>query len=138
LAVWIRRFPQTKASTKAKNVADAGVTLAIVAATGGIGIAAIARAPFVLDFMRTVDIPDSWPRKLGIVKVAGALGLLAGMRMKPLGVAGIERKRSRALRTGKYDEVNITPLHHAPNGVEISQCSRKRQGRNDDTLLDPT
>jgi len=44
-------------------------------------------APFVVKFMREVGVPDSWPRALGAVKVAGAVGLLVGLRAKPLGIA---------------------------------------------------
>ena len=66
---------------------DVALTIATAAATGGIGAAAAARAPFVLKFMRDVGVPDSWPQALGAVKVAGAVGLLAGLRVKPLGIA---------------------------------------------------
>ena len=41
----------------------------------------------MLKFMHEVGVPDSWPQALGAVKVAGAVGLLAGLRAKPLGIA---------------------------------------------------
>jgi hypothetical protein len=66
---------------------DIALTVVTAATTGGIGAAAAARAPFVLKFMREVGVPDSWPQALGAVKVAGAVGLLAGLRAKPLGIA---------------------------------------------------
>jgi DoxX-like family len=66
---------------------DIALTIVTAAATGGIGAAAAARAPFVVKFMREVGVPDSWPRALGAVKVAGAVGLLVGLRAKPLGIA---------------------------------------------------
>jgi hypothetical protein len=66
---------------------DVALTIATAAATGGIGAAAAARAPFVLKFMHEVGVPDSWPQALGAVKVAGAVGLLAGLRAKPVGIA---------------------------------------------------
>jgi DoxX-like family len=65
---------------------DVALTMVTAAATGGIGVAA-ARAPFVLKFMHQVGVPDSWPQALGAVKVAGAVGLLAGLRAKPVGIA---------------------------------------------------
>jgi hypothetical protein len=43
---------------------DIALTLVTAAATGGIGAAATARAPFVLKFMREVGVPDSWPQAL--------------------------------------------------------------------------
>ncbi|HUK67345.1 MAG TPA: DoxX family protein [Streptosporangiaceae bacterium] len=66
---------------------DIAVTVVTAAATGGIGAATATRAQFVLKFMREVGVPDSWPPALGAVKVAGAVGLLAGLRAKPLGIA---------------------------------------------------
>ena len=66
---------------------DVALTIVTAAATGGIGAAAAARAPFVLKFMHEVAVPDSWPQALGAVKVAGSVGLLAGLRAKPLGIA---------------------------------------------------
>jgi hypothetical protein len=69
------------------TIAYVVVTVATAVATGGIGVAAAARAPFVLKFMRDVSVPESWVSKLGIVKLAGALGLLAGLAVRPIGIA---------------------------------------------------
>jgi hypothetical protein len=63
------------------------VTLATAAATGAIGGAAAARANFVLKFMGEVGVPESWAPKLGILKLAGALGLLTGLAARPIGIA---------------------------------------------------
>jgi hypothetical protein len=69
------------------SVAYVAVTVATVVATGGIGVAAATRAPFVLKFMSEVGIPESWVSKLAILKLAGALGLLAGLAVRPIGIA---------------------------------------------------
>ncbi len=69
------------------SIAYVAVTVATVVATGGIGIAAATRARFVLVFMDEVGVPESWVSRLGVLKVAGALGLLAGLAVQPLGIA---------------------------------------------------
>jgi hypothetical protein len=47
------------------SIAYLAVTTATIAATGGIGVAAAAGAPFVLKFMSEVGVPESWLPKLG-------------------------------------------------------------------------
>ncbi|MFD9359528.1 DoxX family protein [Streptomyces sp. NPDC060031] len=37
--------------------------------------------------MRKVDVPDSWLPRLGALKAAGAVGLVAGLWLAPLGTA---------------------------------------------------
>jgi hypothetical protein len=69
------------------SIAYVAVTSATVVAVGGIGVAAAARASFVLEFMGQVGVPESWVPKLAALKLAGALGLLAGFWLQPLGIA---------------------------------------------------
>ncbi|WP_448319356.1 DoxX family protein [Streptomyces sp. CO7] len=47
----------------------------------------IVRDPKVTQQLKAVGVPDSWFVPLGLVKIAGALGLLAGIVYRPLGVA---------------------------------------------------
>jgi hypothetical protein len=69
------------------STAYIAVTVATAAATGAIGAAAAARAQFVLKFMGEVGVPESWASKLGILKLAGALGLLTGLAVRPIGIS---------------------------------------------------
>jgi hypothetical protein len=69
------------------SIAYLAVTAVTVLATGGIGAAAAARAPFVVAFMHEVGVPESWLPKLAALKLAGALGLLAGLAVQPIGIA---------------------------------------------------
>jgi hypothetical protein len=69
------------------SIAYLAVTAVTALATGGIGLAAAARAPFVVTFMREVRVPDSWLPKLATLKLAGAVGLLAGLVLQPIGIA---------------------------------------------------
>jgi hypothetical protein len=69
------------------SIADLAVTAVTVLATGGIGVAAAARAPFVVTFMREVGVSESWLPRLATLKLAGALGLLAGLAVQPIGIA---------------------------------------------------
>jgi hypothetical protein len=41
----------------------------------------------VLDNMAKVHVPESWLTPLGLVKIAGALGLLVGLRIPWVGIA---------------------------------------------------
>ncbi|MGW0465096.1 DoxX family protein [Streptomyces sp. NPDC003027] len=45
------------------------------------------RNPQVVESMTKVGVPDSWLPWLGTAKAAGAIGLLAGLVVAPLGVA---------------------------------------------------
>lgn len=46
-----------------------------------------ARAEFVLQTMNRVGVKRSWLNPLGFLKLAGAVGLVAGIAVAPLGVA---------------------------------------------------
>ncbi|PJN29724.1 DoxX family protein [Kitasatospora sp. CB02891] len=64
----------------------------VVAALLVLGLSASAfltftRNPQVTASMTKVGVPDSWLPWLGTAKAAGALGLLAGLLVPPLGVA---------------------------------------------------
>ncbi|MGW6708169.1 DoxX family protein [Streptomyces sp. NPDC054956] len=45
------------------------------------------RNPTVTSNMRTVGVPDSWLPRLAGLKAAGAIGLVAGLWLTPLGIA---------------------------------------------------
>ncbi|WP_151774770.1 DoxX family protein [Streptomyces abyssomicinicus] len=47
----------------------------------------ITRDPKVTEQLKAVGVPDGWFVPLGLVKIAGALGLLVGIAYRPLGVA---------------------------------------------------
>jgi len=47
----------------------------------------IVRDPKVTESLNALGVPDSWFMPLGLVKIAGALGLLAGIAYRPLGIA---------------------------------------------------
>jgi hypothetical protein len=55
------------------------VTLVTIAANAGIGVADLARARFVLENSAAVDVPPRWVPALGLLKLAGAAGLAAGL-----------------------------------------------------------
>jgi hypothetical protein len=55
------------------------VTLVTIAANAGIGVADLARARFVLANSAAVDVPPAWVPALGLLKLAGAAGLAAGL-----------------------------------------------------------
>ncbi len=69
------------------SIAYVAVTAVTAVAVGVIGMAAAARASFVLEFMSEVGVPESWMPKLAALKLAGALGLLAGLWLQPIGIA---------------------------------------------------
>lgn len=60
------------------------VTLAAVAANAFIATADLLRARFVLDNSAAVGLPESWLTPLGLLKAAGAAGLLLGLLGVPL------------------------------------------------------
>jgi DoxX-like family len=114
---------------------DLALTIATAAATGGIGAAAAARAPFVLKFMREVGVPDSWPQALGAVKLAGAVGLLAGLRAKPAGIAagsGLVLYFSAAVithvRAGAFHSIGFPAVYLGLSSVSLALATR-RTGR---------
>ncbi|MFD9305120.1 DoxX family protein [Streptomyces sp. NPDC060048] len=45
------------------------------------------RNPAVTASMRNVGVPDSWLPRLAALKAAGAIGLIAGLWLMPLGIA---------------------------------------------------
>ncbi|MEU1347668.1 DoxX family protein [Streptomyces sp. NPDC005786] len=47
----------------------------------------ITRDPKITDNLKALGVPDSWFVPLGLIKIAGALGLLVGIAYRPLGVA---------------------------------------------------
>lgn len=55
---------------------DLVVTGLTIAANLGMGVADLARAPFVVANAREVHVPTSWVPLLGALKIAGAIGLL--------------------------------------------------------------
>jgi hypothetical protein len=63
------------------------VTLAAAAANTYAATVDLARAGWVLDNMSRLGVPHSWLYPLGVVKGAGAAGLLVGMAVPPIGVA---------------------------------------------------
>jgi hypothetical protein len=60
------------------------VTLLAVVANVGIAVADLLRARFVLANSASVGVPESWLVPLGLVKAAGAAGLLLGLLGVPL------------------------------------------------------
>jgi DoxX-like protein len=64
------------------------VTVVAVVANASVAIADLVRAGFVLANMDEVGVPRSWLAPLGILKVAGAAGLLLGLLgLRSLGTA---------------------------------------------------
>ncbi|BCJ50540.1 hypothetical protein Asp14428_20150 [Actinoplanes sp. NBRC 14428] len=47
----------------------------------------ITRDPKIIETLKALGVRDSWFLPLGLVKIAGALGLLAGIAYRPLGIA---------------------------------------------------
>jgi hypothetical protein len=60
------------------------VTVLAVVANLAIAIADLVHAPFVLANSASVGVPESWLVPLGLVKAAGAAGLLLGLLGVPL------------------------------------------------------
>ncbi|WP_199433316.1 DoxX family protein [Qaidamihabitans albus] len=65
------------------------IVVAVLAASANAGIAALdfRRSGWVLANMDRVGVPRSWLFSLGALKAAGALGLLVGIGVPPIGVA---------------------------------------------------
>ena len=64
------------------------VTWLTIGAVGSIAIADLLKAQNVIDNATAVRVPLTWLPMLGILKLAGALGLAAGLAgIEPLGVA---------------------------------------------------
>jgi hypothetical protein len=60
------------------------VTLVTIAATASMAIANLMHARFVLANAASVGVPESWITNLGLLKAAGAAGLLLGLLGVPL------------------------------------------------------
>lgn len=65
-------------------IAYVGVTILAIVANAFIAVADFARAPFVLNNSASVGVPVSWLTPLGLLKAAGAVGLLLGLFGVPL------------------------------------------------------
>ncbi|MFE3444465.1 DoxX family protein [Nocardia sp. NPDC059180] len=65
------------------------VAILIVTALANVvaGVSDIARNRWTLENMSKYGVPQSWIVPLGLVKLAGALGLLAGLAIPALGIA---------------------------------------------------
>jgi hypothetical protein len=64
------------------------ITLTTAVFTAGIAVADLVPAGFVLANSAEVGVPRSWLRPLAAVKLAGAAGLVVGLRTAPaLGIA---------------------------------------------------
>jgi hypothetical protein len=64
------------------------VTVVAIVANAGVSLADLGRARFVLANMDEVGVPRSWLTPLGLLKGAGAAGLLVGLLgPRPLGIA---------------------------------------------------
>jgi hypothetical protein len=69
-------------------VAYVVVTIAAAAANGGVAVADLLRAQFVLANSARVGVPRSWLPLLGALKAAGAIGLVIGLLgVRALGIA---------------------------------------------------
>jgi hypothetical protein len=67
---------------------DVIVAIVTILANAAIGVADLVRADFVLTNSAKVDVPRSWLPILGVLKLAGAAGLLLGLLWVPvLGIA---------------------------------------------------
>ena len=70
------------------TIADLTVTLIAIAANGFSGIAALVHFRPILAGMAKADVPESWLTfPIGTLKTLGALGLAAGLLVRPLGVS---------------------------------------------------
>lgn len=70
------------------GIAYAVVTAITAAVTAGIALAGYARAKLVTATMAEVAVPRSWLPKLASLKLAGAIGLIAGLLgLRAIGIA---------------------------------------------------
>lgn len=70
------------------SIAYVVVTTAAIAANAGAAVADFARARFVLANSARVGVPESWLPALGMLKAAGAAGLLVGLAgVRLIGIA---------------------------------------------------
>ncbi len=66
------------------SIAYVVVTIIAIAATASVATADFLRAEFVLTNSASVQVPESWLTTLGLLKAAGAAGLLLGLLGVPL------------------------------------------------------
>jgi hypothetical protein len=70
------------------STAYLAVTLIAIAANGFSGVAALVHFKPILPGMAKAGVPVSWLTfPIGTLKTAGALGLAAGLALRPLGIA---------------------------------------------------
>jgi len=69
------------------STAHVVVNVLLAAALISSAITNFVRYQRVLDIMAKVHVPESWLTPLGLVKIAGALGLLVGLRVPWVGIA---------------------------------------------------
>lgn len=64
------------------------IAIVTILANAGVAVADLAHARFVLGNMAEVGVPRSWLVPLGLLKGAGAAGILIGLLgVRPLGIA---------------------------------------------------
>jgi len=63
------------------------VTLVAAAANGYAATVDFTRPDWVVTNMTRLGVPQTWLSTLGVLKAAGALGLLVGIAVAPIGVA---------------------------------------------------
>ncbi|CCF65354.1 DoxX family protein [Nocardia cyriacigeorgica] len=69
------------------NIATAATLIVTALATLAAAVSDLARNRWTLDNMTKYGVPHSWIVPLGLVKLAGALGLLGGLAFPALGIA---------------------------------------------------
>jgi hypothetical protein len=69
------------------SVAHVVVTLIAAAMAGYSGVVVLTRAQWIVQALTDYRVPRVWWNRLGTAKVAGAVGLLAGLFVPPVGVA---------------------------------------------------
>src|SRR4051812_17620846 len=68
------------------RVAYIAVTLLAAAATGYAALNDFKRPSWLMENMKRLEVPQRWLSTLGVLKGAGALGLLVGLEVPALGV----------------------------------------------------
>ncbi len=68
------------------NVAYILVTILAAVATGYAASNDFTRPDWMIENMKSLNIPQSWLTTLGVLKGAGAVGLLAGLMMPKIGI----------------------------------------------------
>ncbi len=68
------------------NVAFIVVTILAAVATGYAASNDFTRPDWLMENMKRLNIPQSWVSTLGVLKGAGAIGLLTGLAMPKIGI----------------------------------------------------